>query len=156
MSIDVSFIIPTHNRSASLKKMLQGLEQQSYPTQNFEVIVVADGCKDDPAEVVRNLKTGFQLQLCELPGVGPGGARNTGASVARGKLLIFVDDDMEVCNDFIEQHLSKHTNENCVVIGYCPLNLESNASLYRKTVREWWEIKFNKLRKKGTALITKT
>src|SRR5215213_6569919 len=143
MSIDISFIIPTHNRSASLKKMLEGLEQQSYPLQNFEVIVVADGCKDDTAEMVRNLTTGFQLQLCELPGVGPGGARNSGASIARGKLLIFVDDDMEVCNDFIDQHFSKHTGENYVVIGYCPLNLESKASLYRKSVREWWEIKFN-------------
>jgi glycosyltransferase involved in cell wall biosynthesis len=149
MSIEVSFVIPTHNRSASLKKMLEGLEHQSYPLQNFEVIVAADGCKDDTAEMVRNLKTGFQLHLCELPGLGPGGARNSGASVARGRLLIFVDDDMEVCNDFIEQHLSKHTNENCVVIGYCPLNLESKASLYRKSMREWWEVKFNELRKKG-------
>jgi glycosyltransferase involved in cell wall biosynthesis len=149
MSIEVSFIIPTHNRSASLKKMLEGLERQSYPVQNFEVIAVADGCKDDTADMVRNLKTGFHLQLSELPGLGPGGARNTGASVARGTLLIFVDDDMEVCNDFIEQHISKHTNENRVVIGYCPLNLESGASLYRKSVREWWEIKFNELRRKG-------
>lgn len=148
MSINVSFIIPSHNRSASLKQMLEGLEQQSYPLQNFEVIVVADGCSDNTAEMVRNLKTGFQLQLCELPGVGPGGARNTGASVARGELLIFVDDDMEVCHDFIEQHLSKHTGENSVVVGYCPLNLESNATLYRKNVRLWWEVKFNKLRKK--------
>lgn len=149
MSIDVSFIIPTHNRSASLKKMLEGLERQSYPLQNFEVIVVADGCKDDTAQMIKNLKTGFHLQLCELAGIGPGGARNTGAAAARGRLLIFVDDDMEVCDDFIEQHLSKHTNENCVVIGYCPLNLEPNATLYRRTMREWWEIKFNNIRKKG-------
>jgi glycosyltransferase involved in cell wall biosynthesis len=149
MNIDVSFIIPTHNRSGSLKKMLEGLERQSYSSQNFEVIVVADGCKDDTAEMVRSLATGFQLKLCELPGLGPGAARNTGALVATGKLLIFVDDDMEVCNDFIVQHLSKHTHENCVVIGYCPLNLESKASLYRKVMREWWELKFNNLRKKG-------
>lgn len=149
MNIEVSFIIPTHNRSASLKKMLKGLERQSYPLKNFEVIVAADGCKDDTAEMVRNLRTGFHLQLCELPGLGPGGARNTGASVARGTLLIFVDDDMEVCDDFIEQHLSKHTNENSVVIGYCPLNLESKATLYRKNVRLWWEVKFKELRKKG-------
>jgi glycosyltransferase involved in cell wall biosynthesis len=149
MSIDVSLIIPTHNRSASLKKMLEGLEHQLYPLQNFEVIVAADGCKDDTAEMVRNLKTGFQLQLCELPGLGPGGARNTGASVALGRLLIFVDDDMEVCDDFIKQHLLKHKNENCVVIGYCPLNLESKATLYRKAMREWWEVKFNNLRRKG-------
>jgi len=147
MNVTASLIIPTHNRSASLKKMLNTLELQLYPLQNFEVIVVADGCKDDTVEMINNHKPGFHLMLCELPGLGAASARNKGASVANGKYLIFADDDMELSTDFIKEHISLHTNERIVVIGYSPFKLESRASIQRMGVREWWEIKFQEMRK---------
>ena len=148
MSIIVSIIIPTHNRSASLKKMLESLKLQTFPLQNFEVIVVADGCKDDTVEIIRNYKAGFSLSLTELPGLGAATARNEGASLAKGDYLIFADDDMELCTDFIKQHISSHANENTVVIGYSPLKLESKANLQRITLHEWWEEKFQSMRDK--------
>jgi GT2 family glycosyltransferase len=149
MSIIASVIIPTHNRSASLKKMLGNLELQSFSLQNFEVIVVADGCKDDTVETVKNHKADFHLLLCELPGVGAATARNKGASFANGKYLIFVDDDMELSTDFIEEHIALHKKENDVVIGYSPFRLESKASIQRISLREWWEEKFQKMRVEG-------
>src|SRR5215203_2668747 len=127
MMITASLIIPTHNRSASLKNMLNSLELQSYPTQNFEVIVVADGCKDSTVEMVNNYQSGFHLTICELPGLGAASARNKGSSMAQGQTLIFADDDMELSTDFIKEHIALHTNETTVVIGYSPFKLESKA-----------------------------
>ena len=150
MSVVASLIIPTHNRSASLKKMLENLEHQSCPLQNFEVIIVANGCTDNTVEMIKTYKAGFQLRLYESPaGSGPAPARNLGASVANGKWLIFADDDMEPSIDFIKEHIKKHERENNVVIGYAPMKLESRAGIQRKIIREWWEEKFQKLRKKG-------
>jgi glycosyltransferase involved in cell wall biosynthesis len=146
--IIASLIIPTHNRSASLKKMLSSLELQSYPLDKFEVIVVADGCKDNTVEIVNNYQPGFHLTVCELPGLGAASARNKGASVAQGQTLIFADDDMELSKDFINEHIALHTNERMVVIGYSPFKLETNASIQRMGVREWWEEKFHEMRKK--------
>ena len=146
--ITASLIIPTHNRSASLKNMLNSLELQSYPTQNFEVIIVADGCKDSTVEMVNNYQSGFHLTICELPGLGAASARNKGASMAQGQTLIFADDDMELSTNFIKEHIALHTNETTVVIGYSPFKLESKASIQRLTLREWWEEKFQEMRKK--------
>ena len=148
MKVTASFIIPTHNRSGSLKKMLNTLQLQSYPLQNFEVIVVADGCKDDTVEMVRNYHAGFNLLVCELPGLGAASARNKGASMANGQYLLFADDDMELSTDFIKEHIAAHTNERMVVVGYSPFKLETNASIQRMSVREWWEEKFHEMRKK--------
>lgn len=146
MSMLASIVIPTHNRCASLKKMLQSLEQQSFPQTNFEVIVVADGCKDDTVQTVTNYRASFRLSLCELPGSGAATARNTGALNANGEYLIFVDDDMELSIDFIKEHIASHKNENDVIIGYSPVKLESKASLQRMSLREWWEEKFQAMR----------
>jgi glycosyltransferase involved in cell wall biosynthesis len=148
MSIIASVIIPTHNRSASLKKMLESLKLQSFALQNFEVIVVADGCRDDTVDTVKNYQAKFHLSFYELPGVGAATARNKGASFASGKYLIFVDDDMELSSDFIEEHIASHKSENDVVIGYSPFKLESKASMQRMSLREWWEEKFQAMRDK--------
>jgi glycosyltransferase involved in cell wall biosynthesis len=149
MNIIASLIIPSHNRSASLKKMLQGLELQSYSKENFEVIVVADGCRDNTVEMVKNFNAEFHLIVCELPGLGAATARNTGASIASGKYLILADDDMELSAGFIKEHIASHTGENSVVIGYSPFKLESKASIQRLSLREWWEEKFQAMRNKG-------
>jgi glycosyltransferase involved in cell wall biosynthesis len=146
MNMIASVIIPTHNRCASLKRMLENLEEQSFPQQNFEVIVVADGCKDDTANTVKNYKAPFHLLLFELPGLGAASARNKGAAQANGRYLVFVDDDMELSPNFIEEHIAAHKNENDIVIGYSPLPLEPKAGTQRMTLREWWEDKFHAMR----------
>lgn len=146
MTTIASIIIPTHNRSASLKKMLESLEFQSFPLQNFEVVVVADGCNDDTVKMLKEYNPALNLVVCELAGLGASSARNKGASVAKGKYLIFVDDDMEPCVDFIKEHVASHNNENTVVIGYSPFKLELNAKTHRMRLREWWEEKFQAMR----------
>ena len=149
MSCIASIIIPTHNRSASLKKLLDKLHQQGFPFQNFEVVVVADGCHDNTVEMVRSFKSAFKLSLLELPGLGAASARNAGAAIASGNWFIFLDDDMEPCEEFIEQHIKAHSNDNTVVIGYSPLRLEKKASVQRMSLRHWWEDKFQEMRKQN-------
>lgn len=141
-----SVIIPTHNRCASLKRMLENLEEQSFSHKDFELIVVADGCEDDTVDTVKSFKASFHLLLFELPGVGAASARNKGASQANGHYLIFVDDDMELSANFIKEHVAAHKNENDIVIGYSPLQQESKPGTQRMALREWWEEKFQAMR----------
>lgn len=146
MSLIATIIIPTHNRSALLKKLLESLSLQSSPPEKFEVIVIADGCKDDTADMVKNYEAAYLLSLFELPGLGAASARNKGATLAKGSYLIFLDDDMEPSVDFIDQHIAAHRNENSVIIGYSPLGLNPKASIQRLALREWWEEKFQAMR----------
>ena len=83
----ISIIIPAHNEEHYLGKTLEALKRQNYGW--FEVIVVANGCWDRTAEVAR----GDCQRLIVLSQKSLGVARNLGARMARGDLLVFLDAD---------------------------------------------------------------
>ena len=82
-----SVVIPAHNEEDYLRRTLASLRRQNYP--RFEVIVVANGCSDGTAEVAR---AGCD-RLVVLSQKGLGVARNLGARMAKGELLLFLDAD---------------------------------------------------------------
>jgi len=83
----ISIIIPAHNEEAYLPRTLEALQRQNYP--NFEIIVVANGCTDATTEVAKH----HCHRLIELSQKNLGVARNLGARMARGDLLVFLDAD---------------------------------------------------------------
>jgi GT2 family glycosyltransferase len=114
----VSVLIPTHDRSQSLRRTLQALAAQTYPANHFETLVIANGCHDDTAVKVRALATPFTLRLAEIPTSNVSLARNTGAAIARGDLLVFVDDDVEPLPGHIQAHASAHLSApNLIAMG---------------------------------------
>jgi glycosyltransferase involved in cell wall biosynthesis len=146
----ISVIIPTHNRSASLRRTLDALSVQTYPLQQVEVLVAADGCVDGTVEMLRRYRAPFGIRIIEQQGQGPAAARNQGASRATGRLLLFLDDDVEAVPSLIEAHVSAH--QRCpgqVVIGYLPPVLESQAGFFRIQLRVWWEAMFDAMRQPG-------
>ena len=86
----LSIIIPTKNRNELL---LETLENAPKSIQDFdaEIIVVNDGT------ALSNLPTNNKsITLLENSGYGVSVARNKGAKVAKGQLLFFIDDDMNI------------------------------------------------------------
>ena len=83
----ISVVIPAHNEERYLRKTLEALQAQNYGW--FEVIVVANGCTDRTREVAR----GRCQRLIVLSQKSLGVARNLGARMARGELLLFLDAD---------------------------------------------------------------
>lgn len=83
----ISVIIPAHNEERYLKQTLEGLQRQNYGW--FEVIVVANGCTDRTREIAR----GRCHRLIVLSERNLGVARNLGARMARGDILLFLDAD---------------------------------------------------------------
>jgi glycosyltransferase involved in cell wall biosynthesis len=138
--IELSVIIPTHNRAKLLAKHLLLLKEQSLPAESFEVIVSADGCTDDTAAVVQKLDVPYRITLLERnPGTGAAGARNRGATAARGDLLLFLDDDMEPRRELLRAHLQAHRAMPGVVLGYYPMQPpEDGESVFTRFTRLWW------------------
>ena len=83
----ISVIIPAHNEEAYLRATLNALRKQHY--SNCEVIVVANGCTDRTEDVARE----HCDRLVVLSQKSLGVARNLGARMAKGELLIFLDAD---------------------------------------------------------------
>jgi glycosyltransferase involved in cell wall biosynthesis len=90
-----SVIIPTYERPAQLALCLRALARQDYPLERFEVIVVDDGSANSPRSDIEPFGELLDLKLFEQRNTGPAGARNYGATRARGEFLAFTDDDCE-------------------------------------------------------------
>ena len=87
----VSVVIVTFNRSSRIDPCLESLDCQTYPKDNFEVIVVDDGSTDDTAHSARNHE-GVRVIRHEVNRGNPS-ARNTGLKAARGEIIAYIDDD---------------------------------------------------------------
>ena len=105
----VSVIIPTLNRSEVLLQTVKDVLRQDYP--NFELIVV-DQTERPKQEVItfcrRHQNKIIYLRLLKK---GSPHARNIGAKKARGEIILFLDDDVEIKNkNFIAYHLKNYNN----------------------------------------------
>jgi glycosyltransferase involved in cell wall biosynthesis len=115
----ISVIIPTYNRKESLLRTLRALARQTLPADQFEVIVISDGSTDGTSEAVKAFSAPYSLRFIEQKNSGPSVARNHGARLAEGSLLVYVDDDIEPSDGFLSEHLRRHQEDpnNLVLIG---------------------------------------
>lgn len=93
----VSVIVPCFNEERLLGRCLESLQRQTWP--DIEIVVVDDGSTDRSPEVAA--RSG--VQLLHSDHAGPGVARNRGAEVSQGEILVFADADMEFPPDYIER-----------------------------------------------------
>jgi GT2 family glycosyltransferase len=114
----VSIVVPSYNRRSSLIELLSVLQDQDYPRDQFEVIVVDDGSNDGTVASLRDLSTELTLRIVEETHRGPAEARNTGVSEARGEVVVFVDDDVRPVPSLISEHVRARGGDlKAVVIG---------------------------------------
>jgi len=101
----ISVVIPTFNRSAVLASCLAALENQSLDKSNYEVIVVDDSSRDTAEHFCRGLSPAFQFDYCRQKSSGAGAARNLGLNRARGRYVLFINDDTIATPTLLEEHL---------------------------------------------------
>ncbi len=89
----VSVIVPTYRRPASLARCLEHLARADYPKDRYEVVVVDDGGEIDLGWVCARFGESLAVRLLRQANRGAAAARNQGAAVARGDVLLFTDDD---------------------------------------------------------------
>lgn len=118
--MNASIIIPTFNRRDALLETLNGLLNLDYPCNDWEAIIVDDGSTDGTEGAVQKLLTErlAPIRYIRQPNAGPAAARNRGAALACGRLLVFIDNDILVAPDFLRLHLETHaTYPGCWVVG---------------------------------------
>src|SRR5262245_11478497 len=91
----VSVIIPTYNRKDSLLRTLDSLRQQTFPTNQLEVIVVDDGSTDD-TPTIASQHYSFSFRYVRQKNQGATVARNYGATISQAQILVFIDDDVVI------------------------------------------------------------
>lgn len=87
-----SVVVLTFNRPDSLRQCLASLARQTLAADSFEVVVV--DVSSPPVEwVLTPLRQQLQLSHHPAPNLGVAANRNAGAGLARGQVLVFLDDD---------------------------------------------------------------
>lgn len=88
---DVSVIIPVKNGGAVFEECLAALRASQ--DARYEIIVLNDASTDDSSAVARR----YSCRLKEFAAsLGPSHARNEGAKIAAGDILLFIDADIIV------------------------------------------------------------
>ena len=106
--MDLSVIIPTYNSRDLLVATLQSLLAQDYAADRYEIIIVDDGSTDGSDEAVQGLDGPVRLTYERRRNMGRGAARNAGARLARGPVLLFLDADVRPAPGFLSGHARQH------------------------------------------------
>lgn len=117
----VSIIIPVRNRARLIAECLSSLiESVKNLNVDVEILVADDASTDETPAVVSGIAkkspTPIKL-LTSLQRGGPAHARNLAIKAARGELIIFVDSDEVVSEDFVRAHLAMHRKKGPMVYG---------------------------------------
>ena len=119
-----------------MSSAIESVLAQTY--NNWELIIIANGCNDDTATVVNRYVTDERITFCNFPeSLGGAQSRNIGMSKARGEYLAFLDDDdrwlpnkLEIQIDFITKHKFAIVSCNYVSVSDTKRKIEKHEGIY--------------------------
>lgn len=128
-------LVTTSGRSQTLRKCLESIVANAYPSDLFEVIVIDSGIDRKGLRVMEEFSSEYPNLRFFSPGwgnVGPAKARNYGIEKARNEIVAFTDDDCVVPKDWLSKISSAFEKypEAAGVGGY----LEASEELLRTNI----------------------
>jgi peptidoglycan/xylan/chitin deacetylase (PgdA/CDA1 family)/GT2 family glycosyltransferase len=131
-----SVIVPTFNRRDVL---LAGIEsivaaQRPWPC---ELIVVDDGSTDGTQEALAGLRLPLDFHPLRQDNAGAAAARNHGARTAKGRYLLFLDDDMTADPRLLVEHERSLAAGADAVVGDIPLHPDLPRTVLTRGVARW-------------------
>jgi len=106
----LSIIIPTLNEESYLPMLLSAIKRQRF--KDYEVIVADNNSKDKTKEIAKRF--GCRVVLGGLPAR----ARNQGARIAKGDLLLFLDADIMISEKFLQDSLDEFGKRKLDIASY--------------------------------------
>ena len=136
-SPSLSVVIPVYNEEAiiegALQRYLQGLDELE---RDVEVIVAANGCRDQTVPIVRELMAVWpMLRLLESPTPDYGRALRAGLLAARGDIVVC--DEIDLCDlGFVKRALRRLDHDECDVVIGSNVKVQNNVAIYTGTTIE--------------------
>jgi len=125
----VSVIIPTLNEEKHIGKLLDSVNAAKYPRK--EIIIVDGGSTDRTVEIAKSKKARVIKETGKVR--CPANAKNIGAKVAKGEILLYLDaDTYSISNNFIEDAMEEFRKKD--VIGVVPDNRRYLKTFWSKVL----------------------
>jgi GT2 family glycosyltransferase len=127
----ISIIILNYNRKDDVLYTIKNIILTNSNYIRYEIIVVDQNSSDGSPEAIRKSFPEVSL-FCSEINLGVGGGRNRGAELAKGEILLFIDDDahFETLNALNKIEKIFHDDLNLGIVGFRILN--SNGQ-----IRDW-------------------
>ena len=104
---NISIIIPAFNEEKYIEKTIQSIKKSS--SKDYEIIVALDSCTDKTEDIVKKLN----VKYITLKSRKAAAARNAGAKLARGEILVFLDADTLIPKDLLKD--LPNTMKTCTI-----------------------------------------
>lgn len=112
----VSFVIPVFNSEKDIERCLGSIQRLNIALETFEVVILDNGSTDQTHRILKELGFAFHV----VPNVTVSALRNRGAALARGRYLAFVDSDVELSRDWLQNGLRVFDDAAVVASGCFP------------------------------------
>lgn len=126
--------MPVFNGAEHLSRICDLILRQTF--QNLELIIINDGSTDSTETIAKTIqKKDARVRVFSQVNQGVSSARNFGIAKSSGEYLIFIDDDDEVPEDYVEimlSHAQKHQKQLIV----CPLLLGDKKVAIKRPLKE--------------------
>ena len=131
-----SLIIPLYNRPEEIKELLESMVAMQ-TNVTFETIIVEDGSNVPSKDIVLAYQKQLSISYYSKPNSGPGLSRNYGAKYAKGEYLIFLDSDVvlppnylnEVDKEILENPLDAFGGPDRANDSFTPIQKSINYSM---------------------------
>lgn len=142
-SMKISIIIPVYNSEKYIEKCLDSVFDQTY--QNFEVIIINDGSKDNSDSIIREYKKKYNNKITYInqENIGVAKTRNKAIKMATGDYIAFIDNDDFIDKDYL-QVLVENSNNGFYDIVFCGYRRPNeNGKIVKKLLvnnQEWTKL----------------
>ncbi|MBM7558306.1 glycosyltransferase [Marinitoga litoralis] len=114
--LKVSIIIPTYNEEEVIEESIKSILENTY--SNFEIIVIDDNSKDRTYDIVKTLsQQNSKIKIFKKKGLkGKAQSINEAIEYVEGDVVLFLDADTLLTNNFLEEHIKYFSNEKVDMI----------------------------------------
>ncbi len=113
----VSVVIPCYNQASFLKETIESVLKSTY--SKIEIIIVNDGSTDHSLQVaLKAASTNQQIDVIDQENSGVAAARNNGIQKAKGELILPLDGDDLIAEDYIEKSVEQFQKDPEVKVVY--------------------------------------
>lgn len=122
----ISVQLCTYNRRALLGRVLEALFDQNLPPDDYEIVLVDDGSNDGThEEIISRLQPPCALHVVRQANAGLARGRNVGLARARGRIVLFMDDDVLATRGLLAAHLRFHERHPRAICRGAVINVTS-------------------------------
>lgn len=109
----VSVVVPVYNGESTIKNCLDHIMKLKYSRAKLQVIVVDDGSTDKTVNILK----GYSIKLVKKEHGGYPSAMNAGMKIAKGEIVVIIDSDVYVSEDWLIKIIEEFKDPKVGIVG---------------------------------------